>query len=464
MFEHATGHKVLVPFSGPGAGTAPLAWGQKVIMTDMRAGSWSLNASGAHALPKGFTVDDVAAQLSAIVSKYSALRTRIDVDEQGEPCQVAYESGEIALDVIDVDGDADPAAFTDRLWYDWLFLPFDHRNDWLMRMAVIRHRGVALYRALTFDHLIVDGMSIALLKAELGVDEVEPPTGDPRTVSLLELGRREQTPEGRRISDRAMRYWESQLRSIPPLTFGEPTHPEGRQGKRFWHGRSNSKAAYLAMLAIAKRTRTDTARVLLAIIMIAAGRVTGVNPLPAKVIVNNRFRPGFAEAIGPLSQNSLVKVDMAGATIDEVVARSRQASLLAGMNGYYDPAQLDALTARLDAERGYPAQVTWRINDRRVTTKHAVEEAVRTRTVTAAEIEAAKSESFVVWDGTLERFPEQAIITVDDYVETVALQVIFDMACFTEAEVEALLNGVEEVAVEAAFNPAAPARVAMSYI
>jgi hypothetical protein len=37
------------------------------------------------------------------------------------------------------------------------------------------------------------------------------------------------------------------------------------------------------------------------------------------------------------------------------------------------------------------------------------------------------------------------------------LQLIFDMACFTEEQVEDFVYGVERVAIEAAFNPEAPA-------
>jgi hypothetical protein len=178
--------------------------------------------------------------------------------------------------------------------------------------------------------------------------------------------------------------------------------------------------------------------------------------------VSNRFRPGFAEAIATVGQNSVLTIDLtdtAHTTVDEVVARARRASMVAGLHAYYDPDQLDELMARLDRERGYPARVTCRINDRRLTTRQEVEDAVRDTTVTMAQIREKLPETWLSWDGDLEHLPEQAFITVEDYPQTVHLQVIFDMACLTEAQVETLLHGVEEVAVEAAFDPAAPTRV-----
>ncbi|SCF00961.1 condensation domain-containing protein [Micromonospora mirobrigensis] len=454
---------VPVPFAGPGAGTAPLTWGQKAIMQDMRETGWTHNVSGANPMPAGITVEQVAAQLSDLMGRHPALRMRLGTDDRGRPCQVVSASGELPLDVVDVPDDADPAdvaTYAYQLGHFRLLTPYDLHRDWSVRMAVVRHRGALVHRVLTLDHLVVDGTATALLMADLGlVDLAARRTPDPRTVQLLDLGRREETPPLRRVSDRAVRHWEAHLRSIPPLTFGGPGEPGGRQGRRYWHGRFSSPAAYLAVQAIARRTRTDTSRVLLAVIAVAVGRATGVSPLTAKLIVGNRFRPGFAEAIAPLSQNGVLTVDTADTTVDEVVSRARRAAVAAGKYAYYDPAQLEELTARLDGERGHPARVTCRINDRRVVTRRAAEEGARDDRVTADLIRRRAAETFLVWDGALDHLHEQVFITVEDQPETVYLQVIFDFACFTEAQAERLLRGVEEVAVEAAFDPDTPTRV-----
>jgi hypothetical protein len=461
MVEPTASDRITVPFSGPGAGTAPLTWGQKAILQDMRETGWTHNNSGAHHLPDGTTVEDMAERLGRLMSKHPALRMRLGTDADGKPCQVVSASGEIELEVVSfADGveRADAIKYGNDLWYEWLLTPIDPYRQWSLRMAVMRHRDAAVYMVLTIGHVLADGMGTLLLMADLGIGELAGRRVDPGAVGILELGRREQTPQVRRVSDRAVQYWAGQLRSIPPLTFGEPTHPEGRLGKRYWHGRFHSPAAYLAVLAIAERTRTDTSRVLLAVIATAVGRATGVNPLTAKVIVSNRFRPGFAEAITPLSQNSVLTIDLDG-TVDEVVARARRASMVAWLLAYYDPDQLEELVARLDRERGYPAKVTCRINDRRLATRAAAEAAARRELVTMERIRAKLPETFLVWDGDLEHLPEQAFITVEDRPETVYLQVIFDMACFTSEQVETLLRGVEEVAIEAAFDPAAPTRL-----
>jgi hypothetical protein len=446
------------------SGAAPLTWGEKAIMQDMRETGWTLNASGARELAEGATVERVAARLSRLMGRHPALRVRLATDSHGAVYQEVAASGETAVEVLDFGDDDDPhdvAKYTDQLWYDWLLTPFDHSRDWPVRLGVIRHRGVALYQVLTFNHLVVDGTAIKLLMPELRhgepiEDSLEPPDG----MQIMELAEREQTPQARKISDRAMRYWETQLRDIPPRTFGEPIHSEGRLGKRYWHARFGSPATYLAVLAIAQRSGMDTSRVLFGIIATAIGRATGLSTLTAKVITSNRFRPGLADVIAPLSQNCVVTVDLADATVDDVVARGRRALLAGGMYAYYDPDQLNELMARLDSERGYQAQVSCRINDRRMTTRDSTDDQARAARVTPEQIQAKLPETFISWDGTLDTFHEQAFITIEDHRDTVYLQLIFDMACLTEAQVETFMRSVEEVAVAAAFDPSAPAGIA----
>ncbi|HEY0167514.1 MAG TPA: condensation domain-containing protein [Jatrophihabitans sp.] len=461
MFVQPVQSRVAVPFSATVSGAAPLTWGQKAILQDMRENVFTLNASGAHALGDGATVESVAAQLGQLISRHPALRVRLATDPQGEVCQEVAGSGEAAVEVMDFADDDEPAEvakYTDQLWYDWLMTRFDHYRDWPVRMGVIRHRGVALYRVVAFNHLVVDGTAIKFLMSELRMDGSAELTRD-GALQIMELAEREQTPQARKVSDRAMRYWETHLRDIPSLTFGEPTHPEGRLGKRFWHARFGSPAAYLAVLAIAQRSGMDTSRVLFGIIATAIGRATGLGTVTAKVISSNRFRPGLGEVIAPLSQNSLVTVDLTDATVDEVIARGRRALLTGGMHAYYDPDQLNELMARLDSERGYQAQVSCRINDRRMTTRSATDDQARAAQVTPEQIQAKLPERFISWDGTLDHLHEQAFITVEDIPDTVFLQLIFDMACFTEAQIETFMRSVEEVAVAAAFDPTAPAGV-----
>ena len=473
MIEPTATSRIPVRFSGPGAGTAPLTWGQKAILEDIRESGWTHNITDIRPVAPGTTAEDVVGWSAGIMSRHPAARLRLVTDENGRDYQEIRSGGELFMDVYDFDDTVDDDTvdkYTKGLWYTQHFARFDLHDDWLMHTAVVRHRGVVKYWAWTLAHIIVDATAVELIMADyvggpLGIaGAVEAGCGarggdETPASGILDLGRRQQTPALRAVSDRAMRYWEKHLRDLPALTFGEPTHPEGRKGERFWHGRYYSEAAYLAVVAIAERTKTDTSRVLLAIIATAVARGTGVNPVTAKVIVSNRFRPGLDRIVAPLTQNSVLRVDVADLTVDEVVAQIRRISTAASMNAYYDPDDLDALTARLDAERGYPARISLRINDRRVEARQAAEGEARAGQVTAERVEQARKATWLSWDGTIDNLPEQAFITVENQRGAVLLQLIHDMACLTEEQVEAVLNGVEEIAVAAAFDPAAPTGV-----
>ena len=452
--------RVTVAFSGRGAGTAPLTWGQKAIMRDMRATGWPHNNSGAHPLPEGVTVAELAARLGEMMCRHPALRLRLGVGDDGEPCQVVVASGEIDVEVTAFGDDVDPdevLKHSHKIWFEWLTTPFDGHTPWLVRLAVLEHRNRAAHLVFAVNHLVADGTGTLLLMTGLGIGELADRLLDPDAVTALDLARREQTPEARRTSDGAMRYWEEQLRDLPRATFGKPKYPEGRLGHRYWHGRFNSAAAHLAVLAIARRTRTDTARVLLAVLAIAIGRATGVDPLTTNVIVSNRFRPGFTDVIGTLNQNSVLSLDLGG-TVDEVVARTRHAATAAWMRAYYDPDQLERLIARLDAERGHPAAVTCRISDLRFSTRPGAEELLADGDpVTEERVRAELPRTFLSWDGHLDAMPDQLFISIEDRPGTIHLQMVFDMAVFTTDQVETMLHAVEEVALEAAFDATAHA-------
>jgi hypothetical protein len=443
--------KIVVPFDGPGAGTAPLTWAQQALWKEMQATGLSLSMANVKELPAGTTIADLAARLSSLASRHPSLRMRLSTDTDGNVCQVASASGDLALDVVSVEGDEDEAArYAMGVLQDAFVATLDLFREWPVRLTVVRHRGVARYIIYTFSHLVADITTLGLLIAEFesGSNQDKP------ALDTLDLARRECTESSQRLSDRAVSYWEARLRSIPPLAFGEPTHPEGWRGHRFWHGQFGSPATHLATLAIAERTGTDSSTVLHAIITTAIARATGVNPLTVRVTVGNRFRPGLRNAIAPLNQDSVLTLDVGEATIDEVIARARRVLVAAAKYGYYDPGQVEDMTARLRAERGRPPRITFKINDTRALAARSA-----SAPVTAEQIRSKLPETFLSWDGTLDRFHEEAWISVLDLPGTVCLQVIFDLGCVAREQAEAVLRGVEEVAVEAALYPQAQTRV-----
>jgi hypothetical protein len=462
MFHQASQGRVDVPFTGAQAGTEPLSWGQKAIYQDMQDNLSQFSMGGRAELADGSTVEDAAALLSGLMGRHAALRMRLGTGGDGRPCQEIAGSGQAGLDILTIPHDTDRAGaeqYAADLMDTWPLAPFDFQRDWPVRMAVLRHRGACLQVVWVLSHLAADGGGHMLFFDDLmpGVLGIRAPSGS-RRAQLPDVVRSEQTPHIRQLSSRAMRYWEAQLSGIPALTFGEPAQPEGDAGPRHRRVRFRSPAAHLAMLAIARRTQADASRVTLAVIATAIGRVTGVAPLTVNVMVNNRFRPGLADVIAPVAQNSVLTIDVTDSSVDEVVARARGASLTAGMRAYYDPAELRELIARLDAERGYPARVSCRVNDQRAMVMRADGEA-GPGDVTPDQVRQQLPETSLARLDPLSHLHDQAVILVENRRNVLSLVVMYDSWSLRDGQVEAFLRGVEEVAVEAAFDPAAPTRV-----
>jgi hypothetical protein len=298
-----------------------------------------------------------------------------------------------------------------------------------------------------------------LLFNDLLADEVAGGTiRDSRHPDIIDIARTEQQPQSRQLSSRAMRYWKSRLIDLPAQTFAESAVLAAQPGERYRQARFRSQAAHLAMLAVAGRTGTDLSRVTLAVIATAIGRVIEAPRLTLKVMVNNRFRPGLADVIAPIAQNSAVTIDVADTTVDEVIARTRGDSLAAGMRAYYDPDELAEVAGRLDAERGYPARITCRVNDQRAMTMRADQDG-RGGEVTPRQLDQKLAETSLTWLGRRDNMHEQVNILIEPRSEVVSLHMMWDRWCLSEEQVASILRGVEEVAIEAAFDPAAPTKV-----
>lgn len=122
------------------------------------------------------------------------------------------------------------------------------------------------------------------------------------------------------------------------------------------------------------------------------------------------------------------------------------------------PDTLSEVTARLDADRGHQARVTCRVNDQRAMIIRAKADSEPAE-VTPEQLGQKLAESSLTWLGPRDYLLEQAFIVVENRPDVVSLHVLWDVWSLTSEQVEAFLRSVEQVAVEAALDPAAPTKV-----
>lgn len=449
------GERIVARFRGEGSGVDELSWGQLTLWSAMaRLGTW-LPIGGTAPVPEGTTVDDIAERLRFWMNRHQTMRTRLRFDRP-QPVQVVAAEGEIALEVVDAADHEDPAEVAARVERRYRETDYDFVNEWPVRMAVVRHRGVPTHEVLIMCHLVTDAAGAEVMYREWR--ERDPVTGaaaaPPARMQPLEQARWQRSPAGRRQSRAAVRYAEEVARQMPARRFSDSDDP--RQ-PRYRQLAFTSPATHQAIRAIRARTGADPSPVMLTIFAIALARVSGTNPAVAHVLVNNRFRPELADVVGPHSQAALFMVDVADAGFDEALARTRKRTMAAYKYSYYDQRDKGGLERRIGEERGEELLIGCFFNDRRLGVLQSgpdpepppTPEQVRAaRERTTLRLELEQDDAF-----------EPLFIHVNDVPDTIDITAQADTHHIAPAQLERLLWEMEEVAVAAAFDGQAPTGV-----
>jgi hypothetical protein len=449
MSPHAVADRVMVPFRGEGAGSDELAWGQRELWGGMvRQRNW-FPIGITRPLRPGTTVEEVATRLGSAVGRHQTMRTRLRFTSDGRARQMVAPAGELPLEIVDA-GAEDPATVAARIERRYRDTHYDFAREWPVRTAVVRQSGRASHQVVIMCHLVTDGFGAARLAAEL--IGRRPATGvvpDPLVSGMQPLAqaRWQRSPAGQRQNQQALRYWERLLRTIPARRFRGSDDP--RQPP-LWQARLNSPGMHLAAQVVAARTGTDTSTVLLAAFAVAQAQVTGIDPAVTRVLVSNRFRPGLADVVAPVSQPALCTVDVAGIGFDDVVARTRRNTMAAYKYAYYDTFALEALIDRIGEERGGSLDLSCFFNDRRTPPQRELASRLPSR----AELREALPRTRFHWAAKIER-SERLFLHVEDVPDTVSIAMWADTRHISPTDAEQLLLSMEATLVDAAFEAAA---------
>jgi hypothetical protein len=450
---------VPVAFAGTGSGVAELTWGQREIWLSMMRQGW-IRMGGVLPLPPGTTVQDVAGELGYIMSRYQSMRTLVRFDESGRPSQEVFASGEIMLEVYEADDETGtgtgPAETAAAVEAKYLTTIRDFAGEWPVRMAVVRAGGVLTHMVVITCHLASDGAGMAAFSREVQARESAPVDG----VQPLELAQWQAGPSGERQSMIAVRNTETVMRSLRPRPLPESGE---QQEPRHWSGALTSPALRVAVHAISVRTRADSAAVLQALYAIALGRRGLQNPAVLRPLVSNRFRTGLADVVCNLVQSGIYVLDVGDTTVDEVVDRAKRAGRITYKNSYFDPDQELALIAQIAKEEG-PEAVVWDsrswsyVNDRRANQHPVPTEAE----LTPEGVRALQGASTFRWTEKKENAAEPLFLYLEETSDSIVVIVSADTHYVSLADNEGIARDMEAIAIEAAFDPAAPTGVAMA--
>ena len=447
----AASQTVEVPFSGEGAGSGALNWGQQHILGAIRNLGSSMNMCAVRELPPTATVDDFADELRFYLSRFQAMRTLLRFEADQPPIQVVHACGTAPLRILDLADDADDAdtaAALASLVAEHEQRSFDDEREFPIRMVLLRRAGRLTHLLTVLNHFATDGAgAFAMYEDFLHRDPVTGLARGPVPTHPLDLTAQQATAAGRRQSDASLRYWEKQLAALPKR---RPTAAVPETGSRYRRATLRSVPLLLGATRIAHRLDCDVSAVLLGLFATALARLTGEHPVAAQMLVSNRFRPGMADIVGNVSQSGLFVVDVADTTVDDVIERAQRAVTRTYKYAYFDLEQWKALLASVERERGEELALCY-YNDRpsqRCGTAPGSEP--------SAQAVAEAAAGSIAWT-ELPFFNERLMVTIDtalDDDEAVTVLVSADTWHVPRKDMEALARTMESLAVAAACDPA----------
>lgn len=445
--EWATETLTMAEFGGGRTESAPLTWAQQVMWRaaerhgpNHRFMNLRRTVSVSHRVPDDLT--SVTRAIGALVSRHSALRTRIRrIDGQWR--QESAAAGHLPVLVVPGadDGTAAATATADRL----AGVAFDHAEEWPVRFAVITVDDRVRQVVLVFSHTTVDAHSVEVLLRDLRVLLLRGAISTPVGPQSVQVGLDQVGPDQAR-SRRSLDYWRREFARLspePPPETGLTLTPRAQRGTLV------SSAVDRAVRLLATRHRISVSTVLLAATTaLAAGR-DRLTTAGVFTMSHNRFRADYANAIANIGQLGLCVVDLSDRpTFTELLPRMWQAAIGAYRHSYYDPV---ALRKQFEAD-GYDTDTAfiphYYFNDVRILTGGVDP----TSAVPEKALRSAMAEStFQPLDG-MGRVAWHRLVHVVDEPGALGLTLSVDTRYIDPATIEPFLRDLEDLLVTAVYR------------
>lgn len=366
------------------SGTGRATWGQQAIwdaVSTLGADAPRYNVALHLPVDPGRPAPDLLADLTALLHLHDSLRTRLLPGADGTLHQHLDAAGTVPVTLAECPADeVGPRA--DALLADLLALPFDTAAAWPLRVGLLEADGLVRSLSLVLSHTATDGWGVRRLHQDLM--DLADGVGLPRIRALrpalqpLEQAARQTSDRGRRRDAAARRRWREVLAAGPQQLF-RPLPQPGPAPALLPNARLHSPALGRAVELVAARHAVSASTVLLTAVALEQARLSGAPDALLQVVVNNRFTPQTAQAVGTMAQEGLFHLPNANAAADANVAagsgrgglgallpRAQLAALACYRHAAYDKRLLDRELAELRRSGGPLADTTCTFNDARV--------------------------------------------------------------------------------------------------
>jgi hypothetical protein len=333
--------RITIRYDGGTSGSGPLTFGQDNMIRCIRQDEpEQINRQGSWPVPDGVDLPAALAALRTLAERHETLRTVFPPapdDPGGFPVrQEVRAQGEFTVEAV-------PADHLDDLQLDKLAaelgqastaLAFGLAVDFPLRCTLFTRGGLLARMVVAVSHAAVDGAATALLAQEwslLAAGKELPPVTSP---TPLQVAAAERTRQGLRRARTSLRHWERILRTGPHATFADSrlTGPADQVSVLIARSRSGAEA----LEAASRRTGATPSTVLLAVFAALAAHRAAQPRLVIAALSANRHRPGLAEYVGTVAQDGFLSLDTGAADLDEVIGRTKAASMAGFLNSTFD--------------------------------------------------------------------------------------------------------------------------------
>jgi len=307
-----------------------------------------------------------------LVQRHESLRTRF-VAVEGEPRCIIETAAAVPVEHLDLSGHTDAAQREDAL-LDALrrfsVRPFDLTRAPMMRVLWVRLASGEVVLCMVVDHIVADGLSLAVISAELrdlyGARRQRPEAGvaevlRPLHLQYADLAAWQQRQFAAGALSEHLAFWTRQLADLPELLALPTDRPrppvQTYRGARLRH--VLSPALVPVVRRVARESRATHFMVLLAAFMALLQRHTGTDDIPVGTAVGNRLHPEAAGVVGFFANNVVLRGNLSGQpTVREHIARVREMCMLS-MAHQQMPFDLlvDAMVKRRETDRSPLFQV-----------------------------------------------------------------------------------------------------------
>ena len=334
--------RITVRYSGGTSGSGPLTLGQdNMIRCIHRDDPEQINKQALWPVPDGTELSAALDALRTLAERHESLRTVFPPGPDGFPArQEVRAEGEFAVTEVEAGplDDRELDALADELAREDMTVRFDLAEDFPLRFTLVTREGRPVRMAVVVCHSGADGAATALLVQEwlALVAGKELPPSSARTP--LEVAASEGSALGRRRAKTSLRHWERVLRTSPQAVFADSRIVGPPDAVSVLILRSRAAAADLE--AASRRTGATPSTVLLAAFAALVAHRADQSDLVIAALSANRHRPGLADYIGTLAQDAFLAVDAGADDLDELIGRTKAASLAGYWHSSFDAEQV----------------------------------------------------------------------------------------------------------------------------